>query len=175
MIGARDHQFRLGKLVRDLRESFNQNFGTLVRPPLPECQDSMLGVSASAHVRELGRCGENAMLAKVHVLATVGFEQHFAVRRQQDRQRSREQHQLRRNCAKELVQPRESSSLGKVDEFNYMVQSNVRIKTEEPQQKRSTNSQECRDWLIAEARKHQVEPHHVRSVSSGSAQKCKWS
>src|SRR5207302_9294094 len=63
MIGARDHQFRLGKPVRDLCESFNQNFGTLVRPPLPECEDSMLGISAFAHVRELGRCGENAVLA----------------------------------------------------------------------------------------------------------------
>ena len=118
MVRACNHDLRIGKPIGDLREGFNQNFWTLISSPLSKCQNSMLRIPTLANVRKFGRSGKNAMLPQMDVLAAVGLQQHLPIRRQQYRQRSREQHQLRRNRAKQLVQLWESCALGKIDEFD---------------------------------------------------------
>ena len=79
MIGTRDHQLRIGETLRDLRKGLNENFRTLVSPPLAERENAMLGIAAPADVGKLRSSREDAMFPQMHIFAAILLEQHLAV------------------------------------------------------------------------------------------------
>jgi len=84
MIAAADNQLRVGKGLGDDLEGFDHQLQALVRSPLSESEDAVLGIAPLIELGILRAAREHAMGANMHIVAAVLVVQDLAIARHQD-------------------------------------------------------------------------------------------
>ena len=85
MVSTTDHQFRLRQsLMHDL-ECFDHQFEPLIGSPFSECQNAVIRIAAAVEIGILRPAGQDAVGAKVYVVAAIFIVQNLTVAGHQDR------------------------------------------------------------------------------------------
>jgi len=79
MISSRDDEADLGESLGKNVESLNHELETLVGSPFSKGKNAMFGISAAGKIGIFGARGEDAMGAKVNVVASILFMQDLTV------------------------------------------------------------------------------------------------
>jgi|GEM_PF-5025502 len=162
MIGPCDYQFDVRHLPGYHFERLHHGLEPFVGSPFAECQNPMTWIPALLECGILRPAAKNSMLPYIYRTPPVFIADQTAVGGQKNRDRIREQQQLRRYETGNFVQqPKTDSSILEVHRFHELMKRDVGIEPRQPRHRRNSNSRKCGQRLAAKTGKPKVEPDHI--------------
>lgn len=166
MIATGDDQFRFGNFARNHLERLQHELQPLVGSPFSEGENAMDRISPAGEVGKLGPARENAMGAKMNVVAAILIVQDFSISWHQHRDRVRQQKHAGGDRAPEAVErfvPH--AHILQLHRVHQVMQGYMGITSTQARKQRGHQSAESHEWILAKSTEQQVEPHHIRSQS----------
>ena len=162
MIAASNDQLRVWQLLSDEVESLGHELETFVGSPLAEGQNAVLGISAPGKIREFRTARENAMSAKVHVIAPVFVIEDLAIAGHQHGYRVREQKHSRGHGPREAIEAfMPNPDILQFHSIHQVMEGDVGIASAQAREQRSHEAGESDDGISSEGAEEQIEPDHV--------------
>jgi hypothetical protein len=79
VVSSRDNEPGLRESLGENVKRLNHEFKTLVGSPFAEGKNAMFGIAATGELGIFGTCGEDAMGAEMHIVASIFFVKDLAV------------------------------------------------------------------------------------------------
>ena len=172
MISPCNHESGLRELWSEQIESLDHEFETLVRAPFPKGQNTVGGSSTTRKVGEFGAASQQAVGAKMNIVAAVLVVQDLAVSRHKNRHRVRKQKHPRRHRTSKSIQALVAHAyVLQFDRIHEVVQSHMGITSTQAGEQRRHEAAESDEWVSAKGTEQQIKPDHIRlQAPNGSDQ-----
>jgi len=161
MIAAGNDKLRAGHSLLQQFEGLDHQFEPLVSSPLAESEDAM-GIAAAGEIRKFGAVGEDAMRAKVHVVASVLVVENLAISGHEHGNGIGQQQHARGHRTRCFIEPgMTNTGIFEIDGVHEVMQGDVGIAPAEAREERRGESAKGNDGIAPESAEQKVEPHDV--------------
>jgi hypothetical protein len=138
MISPADYELGIRQRFTHNRERFNHQFKPLVRSPLSECQNAVLGIAPPGKVGVFRPSRQHSVRSQMHVGAAIFFVQNLPIARHEHRDRIREQKHARGHRSGHPVKARVAhAGIFQIDGVHQVMQGHVRVAAAYAREQRS--------------------------------------
>ena len=167
MVPSCDNQLHVGQFLRDFSKRLNHEFQALVRSPLAERKNPMVGVTATGKFWKLRPSGENSVRPEINILSPIFFVQNLSIAWHQNRNRIRQQKHSGgyRSCRPIHVFETHTRVL-QFNRIHQVVQGHMGIIAAQTGQYGRHQPRKSNHGIASKSAEQQIEPNHVRLPSS---------